>query len=214
MNAAKRLARSEAVLESGVVERVVGETIDVRSEGSTYRARRAKSCLVAPQAGDAVLCGFVTNETYVLAVLDGREGAPTKLGVEGDLQIQSRRGRVSVGASEGVDLVSGGSVSITGAEIHARAAKGSIAIDELGYVGKLVQAQVAKVTVLAQEIDSIATRLSQKAKRAFRFIEEIDQTRAGAVDIRAQRLLGLRGENAVISARVLAKVDGEQIHIG
>ena len=70
------------------------------------------------------------------------------------------------------------------------------------------------MTVLAQEIDSIATRVSQKAKRAFRFIEEIDQTRAGAVDIRAQRMLGLRGENAVISARVLAKLDGEQIHIG
>lgn len=214
MNAAKRLARSEAVLESGVVERVVAETIEVRSEGSMYRARRAKSCLVAPQAGDTVLCGFLANETYVLAVLDGREGAPTKLSTDGDLQIQSRGGRVVVGASQGVDLISGGSVSIVGTEIHARAPKGSVAIDELGYVGKLVQAQVTKVTLLAQEIDSIATRLSQKAKRVFRFIEEIDQTRAGAVDIRAQRMLGLRAENAVISARVLAKLDGEQIHIG
>ena len=214
MNAAKRLARFEAVLESGVVECVVVETIEVRSEGSVYRARRAKSCLVAPQAGDTVLCGFLAHETYVLAVLDGREGAPTKLSTDGDLQIQSRGGRVVVGASQGVDLISGGSVSIAGAEIHARAPKGSVAIDELGYIGKLVQAQVTKVTVLAQEIDSIATRLSQKAKRAFRFIEEIDQTRAGAVDIRAQRMLGLRAENAVISARVLAKVDGEQIHIG
>jgi hypothetical protein len=48
----------------------------------------------------------------------------------------------------------------------------------------------------------------------FRFVEEIDQTRAGTVDLRAQNLMAIRGENAVISARVLAKVDGEQIHIG
>ena len=33
-------------------------------------------------------------------------------------------------------------------------------------------------------------------------------------DLRAQNLVAIRGENAVISARVLAKVDGEQIHLG
>ena len=40
------------------------------------------------------------------------------------------------------------------------------------------------------------------------------ETRAGTVDMRAQKMIGIRGENAVISARVLAKIDGEQIHVG
>jgi hypothetical protein len=73
---------------------------------------------------------------------------------------------------------------------------------------------VAKVSLVAQEVDSVLTRLTQRAKRVFRFVEEIDQTRAGTVDMRAQNLIAIRGENAVISARVLAKVDGEQIHLG
>ncbi len=87
-------------------------------------------------------------------------------------------------------------------------------MEELGYLGRLVQAEVAKVAVLAQEVDSVVTRLSQRAKRVFRFVEELDQTRAGTIDARAQGTLALRAENATISARVLAKVDGEQIHIG
>jgi hypothetical protein len=89
-----------------------------------------------------------------------------------------------------------------------------MAIEELGFFGRLVQAEVAKVSLVAQEVDSVLTRLTQRAKRVFRFVEEIDQTRAGTVDMRAQNLIAIRGENAVISARVLAKVDGEQIHLG
>ncbi len=73
---------------------------------------------------------------------------------------------------------------------------------------------MAKVALIAEEVDSVMTRLSRRAKRVFRFTEEIEQTRAGTVDVRAQNMLGLRAENAVISARVLAKIDGEQIHIG
>jgi hypothetical protein len=73
---------------------------------------------------------------------------------------------------------------------------------------------VAKIALAAQEVDSALGRLTQRAKRVFRFVEEIDQTRAGTVDLRAQGLVGIRGENAVIAARVLAKVDGEQIHLG
>ena len=146
--------------------------------------------------------------------LAGPEGAPTKLAVDGDLALQARGGRVSLCSSEGVDIVSGGAVAMTSAELHVRAKKGTMAIEELGFFGRLVQAEVAKVSLVAQEVDSVLTRLTQRAKRVFRFVEEIDQTRAGTVDMRAQNLIAIRGEHAVISARVLAKVDGEQIHLG
>lgn len=213
MTAAKKIVRSEAYLEAGKVERI-GAWIEVRLGAGPCEARRAKSCLVAPEVGDSVLCALSPEGAFVVAVLAGREGASTKVGVDGDLHLQARGGRVSVCSSEGVDIVSGGDVAMTGAELHVRAKKGSIAIEELGFFGRLVQAEVARVSLVAQEVDSVLTRLTQRAKRVFRFVEEIDQTRAGTVDIRAQSLLALRGENAVISARVLAKVDGEQIHLG
>ena len=214
MSAAKKIVRREAYLEAGRVERI-GEMIEVSLGTGTCEARRAKSCLVAPEVGDIVLCAVEPDgTTFVVAVLAGREGAPTKLAVDGDLALHARGGRVSLSSPLGVDIVSGGAVAMTSTELHVYAKKGTMAIEELGFFGRLVQAEVAKVSLVAQEVDSVLTRLTQRAKRVFRFVEEIDQTRAGTVDMRAQNLIAIRGENAVISARVLAKVDGEQIHLG
>lgn len=213
MTAVKKLASVEAYLETGHVERV-GATLAVRLGAATFEARRAKSCLVAPEAGDKVLCAVEPEGVFVLAILQGRADAGTRLTTDGDLTLQARGGRVSLCASEGIDLVSGDEVAVTGASVHVHAQKGSVAIDELGFFGKLVQAKVTRVALVAEELDTVLTRLTQRAKRVFRFVEEIDQTRAGTVDMRAENLLGLRGENAVISARVLAKIDGEQIHLG
>lgn len=214
MTAAKKLTSPEAYLESGRVERVGEAVVEVRLWSGSLEARRAKSCLVAPEVGDKVLCAVDAEGAFILAVLEGREGARTLLAVSGDLELQARGGRASVSASEGVDIVSAGAVAVTSSELHLRARKGSVAIDELGFFGRLVRAEVTRVALVAQEVDSVLTRLTQRAKRVFRFVEEIDQTRAGTVDMRAESLLALRGENAVISARVLAKVDGEQIHLG
>ncbi len=213
MTAAKKLASPETYLESGLVERL-GETIAVRLWTGTIEARRAKSCLVAPEIGDKVLCAIEADGAYVLAVLAGSEGAKTVLAADGDLELRARGGSVSVLGSEGVAIVSGGDLAVTSRELHVHAKQGSVAVDELGFFGRLLQAEVSKVTLVAQEMDSVFTRLSQRAKRVFRFVEEIDQTRAGTIDLRAQNLVAIRGENAIVSARVLAKVDGEQIHLG
>lgn len=211
--AAKSVTHAAAYLEAGCVERISATAIEVRLGSNVFDARRAKSCLVAPEVGDKVLCTVEPEAIFVLAVLDGA-GTGTKVTADGNLELHARGGRVSVSASNGVDIVSGGDVAMTSADFHVHAKRGSVAIDELGFFGRLVKAEVAKVALIAQEVDSVLTRLSQRAKRVFRFVEEIDQTRAGTVDMRAEHLMAIRGENAVISARVLAKVDGEQIHIG
>lgn len=241
MGAARRLERTEAYLETGVVEsapegaaaagaagarpaagacpdpgdgRARPGALEVRLATGTFAARRARSCLVAPEAGDRVLCAIDPEGVYIVAVLGGREDAATRIAADGDLTLESRAGRVAVRGREGVDVASGGAVGLAGREVHVRARTGTVAVEELGFFGKLVQAEVAKVALLAEQVDSLVSRLSLKARRVFRRVEEVDQTRAGTVDVRAESLLGLRAENAVISARVLAKVDGEQIHIG
>ena len=117
MTAAKKLATTDTFLEAATVERILSGTLEVRHGSGTSSARCAKSCLVAPEIGDKVLCMFGPEGTFVLAVLEGREGAPTQLATDGDLHIQSRDGRVAVTAPQGVDLVSGGAVKpMTSAE--------------------------------------------------------------------------------------------------
>ena len=213
MTAAKKLVRLDTYFEAGKIERT-GEILGVRLSTGIAEARRAKSCLVVAEVGDTVLCAVSPEDVFVLAVLEGRRGASTKLAADGDLDVQARGGRVAISASSGIDLVTPGEVAVNTADLSVFAKKGSVSIEELGYFGRLVQAEVDKLAVIAREVDSVVARLTQRAKRVFRFIEDIDQTRAGTVDLRAQGLIAIRGENAIVSARVLAKVDGEQIHIG
>ena len=195
MTAVKKLPAPtrEVHLESGTVERSLGTALRVRLAWGSDDARVAKSCLVEPDVGDRVLCATGADGTFVLAVLCGAPGAPeapTRIGGEGDLEI-APRGRLSV-----------------------RAKTAAVAIDDLGFFGRVVRAEAARITVAAKELDSVVGRLAQRAKSVFRFVEGMDQTRAGAVDVRAETLASIRGDTAVVSARVLAKVDGQQIHLG
>jgi hypothetical protein len=68
--------------------------------------------------------------------------------------------------------------------------------------------------VVADSCDSVFDRLLQRVKRSYRFVEEHDQVRAAQIDYVAQNNASLRGENTLITAKDLVKVDGEQIHLG
>lgn len=186
----------------GVVESL-DPHIGVRIGTSITPARRAKSCLVAPSLGDKVVCAVDDEGVFVTAVLgqEAPESGPrprsnTRIAVTGELTIAADK------------------VAVTTPDMAIRAKRGSVAVEELGFFGRLVQAQASKIAILAEEMDSVAKRVSQKAERVFRTVLDIDQTRAGSVDVRAEKLAAIRAENTVLSARVLAKVDGEQIHIG
>lgn len=212
-NAATQTPRAAAYLETGTVERTTGG-LRVALGDDRFEARRAKSCLVAPELGDRVLCAVEDDGVFVLAVLEGREGAATRVSVDGDLRLQAASGRVSICSGRGVDVVAVEDVAISSGQLHVRAKAGSVAIEDLGFFGRLLRADVGKVALVARELDSRLERWSQRAKRVFRFVEELEQVRAGSLDMRAEGLAAVRGENTVVSARVLAKIDGEQVHIG
>jgi hypothetical protein len=187
MTAARKLSEGTLGIElvSGVV--LPGDGVRVRIGGESFDAVRAKSCLVAPEAGDRVLCAVEPGAVFVLAVLTG--GEATRVTAEGALSIEAPH-------------------------IAVRADESTVTVGKLGFFAGLVDAHAQKLAVLADDIDTIATRIAQKAKRAFRLVEEVDQLRAGTVDVRAENLATIRAENALISARVLAKIDGEQINLG
>ncbi len=187
MNPARKLQPPPSELASAIMVEV-GPTPRVRIGDEVFEARRAKSCLVAPAQGDRVLCAIEPDAVFVLAVLTSDESA-TRVGADSELSIEAPH--VVIGAREC-----------------------TVAVDRLGFFGGLVNAHVNKFAVIADELDAIAERVSQRAKRVFRMVEELDQLRAGTVDVRAENLASIRAENALISARVLAKIDGEQINLG
>lgn len=177
---------------------LAGGELTVQLDEGPRPARRAKSCLVEVAAGDRVLCSVAADAVYVLAVLESAEAGPTR-----------------VVADRGLELSSKGEIAVRGESIAMRARSGTVAIEQLRVLGRAVEATfVDKASVFAERVESRASRVVQRAKQAFRFVTELEQVRVGTFDLRAESLAAVRGENTIVSARVLTKLDGEQVKIG
>ncbi len=212
-NNVRALRPSEMVQEAARVLSVTPDGTMVQSEAGVYRAQRAVSCLVAPEVDDVVLLATSERGTcYVLAVLE-REAMATRLSVEGDLELSST-GQVRIAAPEGVDLVSQKRVGVVSAEVKVNAVEAKVATQKATVVGRFLQTEFERVKSFANAIDGVFGRFSQRAKSSIRRVEGLEQLKAEHIDHSAQKTMTLHGENAVVTARQLVKVDGEQIHVG
>jgi hypothetical protein len=213
---ARKREQEVAFQEAGTVVEVLEENaLTVRTASGTYGARRAFSCLVEPMVGDVVLLsGLPGGACYVLAVLERESEAPARLVADGNLEVRLAKGRFVVAAQEGVDLVSAQDVSVTAGGVRVNAAEGNVVLRQLSVLGSFVRAEFDRIKVLAESCDSVLDRMIQRVKRSYRFVEEHDQVRSAQIDYVAQNNASLRGENTLITAKDLVKVDGEQIHLG
>lgn len=180
-----------------------------------YRAERAASCLLRPEVGDEVLVALLPDRrAFVLAVLV-RDGArPTEVRVEGDLRLCAEGGRVALSGSEGVAMVTPRDVEMVAGRVSIKAVATSLVSEAITVVGKAVASELDRVKLSARTFDAVLERFTQRAKRSIRVVEETDHLRAERIDYAADKSLAMNGENAVLTARELVKVDGGQIHIG
>ena len=66
----------------------------------------------------------------------------------------------------------------------------------------------------AQAVDRTIDRVSERIKRSFRTIEQIERVRAKELDVDVEGNISVHADNTIMSAEKLVKVDGEQIHLG
>lgn len=215
-NLARKLNREHVMLDEGAVVDARDGSLTVRVGDTDYAARRARSCLVAPVEGDEVLVAFGRgSRCFVLAVLEGGgEDETTTLAVEGDLEVRLGTGKFGVRAARGVDLTSGGEVSLTGQELRVSALSGTVFVEKLAYLGSRLSAEVEAIKTLGAVCDSVFERVSQRVKRSFRTVEDIDQLKAKKIDYAAESTMALRAENAVVHAEEIVKVDASQVQLG
>ncbi|WP_437564078.1 DUF3540 domain-containing protein [Sorangium sp. So ce542] len=208
-------------LEARAVYQEFGEVISAGPDGVRVRtalaelaARRAVGCLVEPQAGDRVLVATEEGgESFVLSVLTRPAPGPTVLAADGDLVLRSRRGKVGIAAQEGVDLASGAAVRVTSSALEIAALSGRVTLERIEVFGAAVKAELGKVKLVASTFDAVLDRLSQRAKRVYRAVEEIDQVRARQLDYAAEGNAHIRGENALVTATDVVKISAEQVHL-
>lgn len=217
-NVARKVARRSepeaAYQEAGRVVRAAGGAFVVASGGAEVEARRAVSCLVEPVPGDVVLVSVLPERgAYILAVLE-REGRDVRVALDGDLQVKLPSGRFVVGAAEGVTFASGKEVRVVAGEVNVNTRLGRVLVESLSYLGTAVQAEIDRVKVKAAALDTSVERVIERLRRVYRFVEEFEQLRAERVDYVAKKNMSLRGENTLVTAEELVKLDGAQIHLG
>ena len=205
-------------LEPGVFQEAAmvirDEPLTLQSMGVEFKAERAASCLLKPKVGDEVLAAHLPDRrVYVLAVLT-REGKSTELEADGDLRIRAASGRVDLQASQGIGIGTPEDVSIASARVNIKTVAGAWLSDTLTVVVKSLASELEKAHVKSGVLDSVVGRFTQKAKRVVRMVEETDILRAERLDYAAQKSVVIQGENAVVTAKQLIKVDGDQIHLG
>lgn len=217
-SAARKLNRELTTIDEGTVVDVKDGVFTIRVGDFDCSARRAKSCLVAPAQGDVVLCSFGPGgRCFVLAVLEGSEGetkAATKIEVEGDLDLVTGSGKLGLRAAKGVNVASGDEISLVGRALSVSALEGTVFVQKLAYLGDRLKAEIEAIKTVGKTRESFFERVSERVKRSFRTVEDIDQLKANKVDYAAETTLAMRAEHAVVHAEELIKVDGKQIQLG
>lgn len=202
--------------EQGIVTAAGDDgVLTVRTASGTFEAKRAVSCLVAPEVKDVVLLAVPPEGAlYVLAVLERPEPeAELKLASDRDLTLATK-GTLSLSAARGVELRTAGTLETVAKLVRTTAVEAMVSVDRLGLVGRFVETHAQTVKNVLGTVDSVMERLSQHVQRSYRVVEEVDLTRAGEVDVRVQRSLSMRAENALIDAEEVVKMQAEQIHLG
>jgi hypothetical protein len=213
----RSLTRSSRVAqqEVAIVVDVAGESIEIESAGVRSRARRAASCLLAPERGDEVLVAIVEGRpAYVLAILEREGSLPSRVELEGDASITTPRGRLSISSGEGIDIVAEKDANVVSNELRVRAVTGHFVVDAIELFSGALSAHVERARSVVKTLDTVAERVVERVQRAYRFVEEVEHVRAERIDYQASKELTIRAENAVIMADELVKVDGSQIHVG
>lgn len=215
MNNVRKLEyRHEVVQETGTITKIDPSTLYVQTDRGNYAAQKAVSCLVEPQVEDVVLVACSCDGgVYVLAILERPTSSPTRVAVTGDLSVQVTHGRFLV-AANGLDFLSPSDISLNSSELQVHTQKANVFVEQMNYLGQRLHGEIERIKTVAGTVDSLIQRISQKIKRSYKTVEEIDQVRSEQIDYRATKNLNLHGKNALITANDLIKMDGEQIHLG
>lgn len=181
----------------------------------TLRCRRAASCLLLPEPGDTVMvAGPHDDALYLIAVVAQADSSQTTLAVDGDLRLQSRHGGIAIRGAGAIELQSDTAVASRSPQWTLAAERAQCTVSELDYQGAEVRFSVLVSRFVGRACEVVLDRLHLLTRSSFRITEEVEQVRAGQIDMQASRTLRLHAKNTLVTSKELVKVDAEQIHMG
>ena len=103
---------------------------------------------------------------------------------------------------------------LSSSNIGVKAKTGKINIDHGLYEGKTFKTILDRSKILVGKIETVATRIIERAKNVYRQVEELQQTRANRVRTLVEGSYQLDSETTYIKSKKNVNIDGERIHLG
>jgi hypothetical protein len=202
---AERLDETQAIQEIARVERVekgekTGLSLSIRASGGLYR--------------DLVLAAVTSSgRAWVLSILEREEeGAAVRMSTEGDLEIAAT-GKLDVIGGE-VEVRARREAKLTAPKLSFTAFDLGAAVERLVLAGGSAHVNLESAKTVVSFADQVFERLSTNAKRVYRYIEELDLTRAHQIEVRAETTAHIRSKQTFMTSDDLVKVEADQIHLG
>ena len=187
----------------------------VKTEDAQIIARRAVSCLVKPAVGDTVLLYTDTRgQAYILSILERMQNSSTRLSVDNELVIESTRNSITLAAHASINLAASEKTAIYGKDVSIAAQNGLFQFSRADIVSDTTTMHTKTGRLYAETVETVAHTLTQRLQNCFRFVDTLDQLKAGNLVQSVRKLMSLKTRQAVILAEQDVKIDGERIHMG
>ena len=216
-NLAKEIEYSQPCLEYGRI--LTGEegSYTVLTSFGEVVSDQAVSCLVKPKVGDTVLLSMdTTDDCFILSVLrrDVGEKVQTELVFDGQVNLHVKGGGLSLTSDEKMSIASREKLAFASQKISIHADEGKVTIEKLSFIGRVFQSQVKRIKLIANTVENICRRLTQRLDDSFRFVKEHDEVQSKSARYLVEDTLTMHSKNAVHMAEEIVTINAEQVHLG
>ncbi len=179
------------------------------------RARCAVSCLIVPEIGDTVLLSVSEDplSSYILSILLRPDADHSTLNIPGGATFKTTQGHLMIHA-DAVSMKGRQALKFDTATLSVQAQEAEVRISHLRSWFESVQTFVNTLKLIAKNTTTTIDRRIIKAKESFKWIERVDETRAGRVHMHIEGRFQMHSRHTSIKSEGLVAIDGKKINLG
>ncbi|MEI7636766.1 MAG: DUF3540 domain-containing protein [Syntrophus sp. (in: bacteria)] len=203
--------------ESFAACRIIGKEeedyIVLTDSSQLLRGTKADGCLLQPEISDlALVWQSSKDEVFILSILV-KNSDSSQIVFKGDATIQTASGLMKI-EGEAVEIAASQVVDVQAPEVNLKGRTGKVRFVDFSFLATTALLHLEKVSLIVEKMDSVLGRLTQRVKNSFRWVEQLDQTKAGHISHIAEERYSVRAGHANIIAKDDVKIDGSKIHLG
>lgn len=203
--AARRLETRKGA-SAALVEKDGEESIELRDAEDRllfeYRPESGRCTLTVPQ-GDLALQAPRGN----IELLAGKE-----------VRCSGRKIGLSAAGARGTEIsalsLEPDGVNLSSGSLRVAADRGEVLISEGNYQGLRLTVTVEQAKQVFEKVETVATRIIERATDAYRQVENLSQLKAGRLRTLVKGACHIKGGRTAIRADEDVKIDGQRINLG